>query len=61
MKLEQRIKWKYSGETEIPILHNNPGKKEDLNFKTHVAVDINKGVREDCVDSFQLFMESLIR
>lgn len=60
-KLEQRIKWKYSGETEVLILQNNPGKKKALNFKNYVAIDINKGTREGYIDSFQLFMESLIR
>ncbi len=60
-KLEHRIKWKYSGESEILILQNNPGNVDPLNFKNYVAIDINKGLREGYIDSFQAFMESLIR
>lgn len=60
-KLENRIKWKYSGETEIIILQNNPGHREPLNFQNYVAIDINKGIREGYIDSFQAFMESLVR
>lgn len=59
--LEERIKWKYSGETEILILQNNPGKSDPLNFTNYVAVDLNKGLREGYIDSFQRFMESLVR
>lgn len=59
--LEERIKWKYSGETEILILQNNPGKTKALNFTNYVAVDLNKGLKEGYVDSFQRFMESLVR
>lgn len=60
-KLEKRIKWKYSGETEILILQNNPGNNHSLNFKNYVAIDVNKGIRDGYIDSFQRFMESLIR
>ena len=60
-KLEQRIKWEYSGETEILILQNNPGGRSALNFQNYVAIDVNKGIREGYIDSFQRFMESLIR
>lgn len=59
--LENRIGWKYSGETEILVLQNNPGKNDPLNFQNYVAIDINKGIREGYIDSFQLFMETLIR
>lgn len=59
--LEQRIKWEYSGETEILILQNNPGGSDSLNFANYVAIDVNKGLREGYIDSFQRFMESLIR
>ena len=60
-KLQDRIKWKYSGETEILILQNNPGKPNVLNFQNYVAIDINKGLREGYIDSFQSFMEALVR
>ena len=59
--LERRIKWEYSGETEVLILQNNPGSREPLNFSNYVAIDVNKGLREGYIDSFQRFMESLIR
>ncbi|MBD5097588.1 MAG: hypothetical protein HDT40_11490, partial [Lachnospiraceae bacterium] len=57
----RRIKWEYSGETEVLILQNNPGEKDPLNFSNYVAIDVNKGLREGYIDSFQRFMESLIR
>lgn len=60
-KLEQRIKWEYSGGTEILVLQNNPGKPNSLDFQNYVAIDVNKGIREGYIDSFQSFMESLIR
>lgn len=59
--LEKRIKWKYSGETEILVLQNNPGKHDPLNFINYVAIDVNKGLKEGYIDSFQRFMESLVR
>lgn len=59
--LERRIKWEYSGETEVLVLQNNPGGKDPLNFSNYVAIDVNKGLREGYIDSFQRFMESLIR
>lgn len=60
-KLEYRIKWKYSGETEILILQNNPGGRDPLNFTNYVAMNINDGLRKGYIDSFQIFMESLVR
>lgn len=59
--LEKRIKWKYSGETEILVLQNNPGKHDPLNFINYVSIDVNKGLKEGYIDSFQRFMESLVR
>ena len=59
--LENRIKWKYSGETEILVLQNNPGHRDPLNFRNYVAIDVNRGIKEGYMDSFQRFMESLIR
>ena len=60
-KLEKRLKWRYSGETEILILQNNPGNNNSLCFSNYVCIDVNKGIREGYIDSFQRFMESLIR
>ena len=59
-RLGSRIHWQYSGETEVLILQNKPGEKDCLNFQNYVAVNVNKGLREGYIDSFQLFMESLI-
>lgn len=59
--LEKRINWEYSGEIEVLILQNNPYGKETLNFSNYVTIDVNKGLREGYIDSFQRFMESLIR
>lgn len=60
-KLQDRIRWNYSGETEVLVLQNNPGQKNVLNFQNYVAINVNKGIREAYIDSFQSFMESLIR
>lgn len=60
-KLQKRIGWEYSGGTEVLVLQNNPGQKNILNFQNYVAIDINKGIREGYLDSFQNFMESLVR
>ena len=60
-KLQDRIQWKYSGGTEILVLQNNPGNQNVLNFRNYVAIDVNKGIKEGYIDSFQSFMESLIR
>lgn len=60
-KLEPRIQWQYSGETELLLLQNSPGKSDPLNFQNYVSININKGLREGYIDSFQFFMESLVR
>ena len=60
-KLQERINWEYSGETEILILQNNPGQRNVLNFQHYVDIDVNKGIKEGYIDSFQRFMASLIR
>ena len=60
-KLEKRIKWEYSGETELLILQNDPHNTNVLNFQNYVAINVNKGLRDGYVDSFQSFMECLIR
>lgn len=61
-KLGNRIKkWRYSGETEILVLQNNPGARQILDFTNYVSIDVNKGIKEGYLDSFQRFMESLVR
>ncbi len=59
--LEKRIQWEYSGEIELLILQSDPESKKVLNFQNYVAIDINHGLREGYLDSFERFMESLIR
>ena len=59
--LEDRIHWRYSGEVEMIILQSNPGSRQILNFQNYVAIDINQGIREGYIDSFQRLMEALIR
>lgn len=60
-KLEDRINWKYSGETELLILQNKPLQSDPLDFNNYVAIDVYKGIKEGYMDSFQRFMESLVR
>ncbi len=60
-KLQERIQWKYSGEVEVLILQNNPGNNNVLNFTHYIAIDVKKGIKDGYIDSFQRFMESLIR
>lgn len=59
--LEQRIQWRYSGENEIIILQSSPEGRQVLNFQNFVAIDINHGIQNGYIDSFQRFMETLIR
>lgn len=53
--LEHRIQWKYSGENEVIILQSNPEGHQILNFQNYVAIDINCGIRNGYIDSFQRF------
>ena len=59
--LERRLKWRYSGEIELLILQSNPEGKSILNFDNYLAVDVNYGIRNEYIESFPRFMESLIR
>lgn len=59
--LERRIGWEYSGEIEMIILQSNPGGRKILNFQNYVVININSGIKEGYIDSFQRFMEALIR
>lgn len=60
-KLEKRIKWRYSGENEIIVLQSNINGQNILNFQNYVAINISEGLRNEYIDSYPLFMESLIR
>lgn len=42
-------------------MQNNTEKSDPLNFVNYVSIDVNKGLKEGYLDSFQRFMESLIR
>ena len=59
--LEHRIQWRYSGENELIILQSSPEGHQVLNFQNYVAIDINHGIRNGYIDSFQRFMEALMR
>lgn len=59
--LENRLKWKYSGDIEVIVLQSNPEGKHILNFQNFIAIDVNYGIRNEYIDSFPRFMESLIR
>lgn len=60
-KLEQRLNWHYSGDIELIVLQSNPDSENILNFQHYLAIDINYGIRNEYIDSFPRFMESLIR
>lgn len=60
-KLEARLQWKYSGEIELIVLQSNPDGRNILNFENYLAIDVNYGIRNDYIESFPRFMESLIR
>ncbi|MCR5600561.1 MAG: hypothetical protein K6G33_07465 [Ruminococcus sp.] len=59
-KLSRRIKWQYSGENEIIVLQSNPEGREILNFQNYVAINISKGLRDEYIESYNMFMEQLI-
>ena len=61
-KLEDRIKWRYSGENELIILQSNIDNPSNiLNFQNYVAVNISQGIRMEYIESYSNFMENLIR
>lgn len=59
--LENRLKWKYSGNAEMIILQSNPLGNNILNFQNYISLDINCGLKRGYLDTFNKFMESLIR
>lgn len=60
-KLEQRLNWKYSGDIELIVLQSNPEGNNILNFENYLAIDVNYGIKNEYIESFPRFMESLIR
>lgn len=60
-KLETRLNWRYSGDIELIILQSNPGSRNILNFENYLAIDVNYGIKNDYIESFPRFMESLVR
>ena len=54
--------WRYSGEPEMIILQNNSENKSGrcLDFSNYYYIDINYGIKEGYIDSFQRFMERVI-
>lgn len=60
-KLESRLRWKYSGDIELIVLQSNPDGRNILNFENYLAIDINYGIKNEYIESFPRFMESLVR
>jgi len=60
-KLENRLKWKYSGEIELIVLQSNPEGRDILNFENYLVLDVNHGIKNGYVESFPRLMESLLR
>lgn len=60
-QLENRLKWRYSGEIEIMILQRSLGRHSSLDFSNYVSIDALAGIREGYIDSVPRLMESLIR
>ena len=60
-KLEERLKWNYSGDIELILLQSNPDGSNILNFENYLVIDINYGIRKEYIDSFPRFMEALVR
>lgn len=60
-QLENRLKWRYSGEIEIIILQRSIGRHSSLDFSNYVSIDAMAGIREGYIDSVPRLMESLIR
>jgi len=63
-QLEKRLKnWMYSGEPEMIFLQNsstlNGGRI--LDFRNYNYIDINYGIQKEYIDSFQRFMERILR
>lgn len=59
--LESRINWEYSGDVEILILQNKKDRKDPLDFRNYIAVNIDAGLRDGYIDSFPSFMEKIVR
>lgn len=60
-QLENRLKWRYSGEIDIMILQRSLGRHSSLDFSNYVSIDALAGIREGYIDSIPRLMESLIR
>ncbi|MGL6201333.1 MAG: hypothetical protein ACRC3H_20615 [Lachnospiraceae bacterium] len=60
-KLERRLTWEYSGEIELIVLQSNPEGRQILNFENYLAINVNYGLKNDYIESFPRFMESLVR
>jgi hypothetical protein len=59
-QIEERIKWKYSGEPEMMILQNNTNDQDFLSFKNYICIRILAGLRKQYFPSFALLMQSII-
>lgn len=59
--LEERLRWRYSGENEMIVLQSNIDGGNILNFENYIAININEGLRKEYIPSYSMFMESLIK
>lgn len=59
-ELEERLKWRYSGEPELIILQSNPESNVYLTFQNAVTLDINYAIKKGYIESFPRFMERLV-
>lgn len=58
--LENRLKWRYSGDPELIILQSDPESRVYLTFSNAVTLDINYAIKQGYIQSFPRFMERLI-
>ena len=61
-QLEKRLtNWRYSGDSELIVLQNNPSSNSPLCFSPYNYIDVNYGLEHEYIDSIPRFMERLIR
>ncbi len=59
-QIEERIKWRYSGEPEMMILQNNTNDHDFLSFKNYICIRILEGLRKNYFPSFALLIQNII-
>ena len=62
--IEQRSRWRYSGEADLLLLNATRGTSENgvsLDFSTTIVCDLDRMVRDNAIRSVRRFFEDLIR